>query len=101
MAQEIYQDGPITGMFFVHQSFTMYKSGVYQHKLFNDPMLGGHAIKILGYGTENGTPYWLVANSWNSAWGDNGYFKIKRGSNECNIENPIINGGPVAGEPKL
>lgn len=29
MAQEIYANGPITGMFFVHQSFRAYKSGVY------------------------------------------------------------------------
>jgi len=35
-------------------------------------MLGGHAIKILGWGTEDGTPYWLVANSWNPDWGDKG-----------------------------
>ena len=33
-------------------------------------------------------------------WGDKGYFKIKRGTNECQIENAIINGGPVAGLPK-
>ena len=101
MQQEIYQNGPITGMFFVHQSFTSYKSGVYKHKLFSDPMLGGHAIKIMGWGTENGVDYWLVANSWNEEWGDNGFFKIKRGSNECQIENALINGGPVAGMPKL
>ena len=30
--------------------------GVYQH-VTGHP-LGGHAIKILGWGTENGTPYW-------------------------------------------
>jgi len=102
MMQEIYKNGPITGMFFVHQSFLAYKSGVYKAGLFfKDPMLGGHAIKIMGWGTENGTPYWLVANSWNSDWGDNGYFKIERGSNQCQIENPVINGGPVAGMPKL
>jgi hypothetical protein len=35
-------------------------------------MLGGHAIRILGWGTENGTPYWLVANSWNPDWGNKG-----------------------------
>ena len=64
-------------------------------------MLGGHAIKIMGFGTENGEDYWLVANSWNEEWGDHGYFKIKRGTNECQIENPIINGGPVAGMPAL
>lgn len=100
MEQEIYTNGPITGMFFVHQSFLSYKSGVYASKLL-DPMLGGHAIKIMGYGTENGTPYWLVANSWNADWGDAGFFKIKRGANMDGIENPIINGGPVAGKPKL
>jgi len=101
MAQEIYQNGPITGMFFVHQSFTSYTSGVYKKKLLNDPMLGGHAIKIMGFGTENGEDYWLVANSWNEDWGMDGYFKIKRGTNECQIEDAIINGGPVAGMPKL
>jgi len=100
MAQDIYQNGPITGMFFVHQDFLTYKSGVYQPK-FLSPMLGGHAIKIMGFGTENGTPYWLVANSWNSGWGDEGYFKIVRGKNACQIENAMINGGPVAGNPKL
>ena len=39
MAQEIYSNGPITAMFFVHQSFLAYKSGVYHHTLLNDPML--------------------------------------------------------------
>jgi len=32
----------------------------------------GHAVKIIGWGVEKGTPYWLVANSWNTDWGDNG-----------------------------
>jgi cathepsin B len=100
MMQEIYQNGPITGMFFVHQSLLSYKSGVYSAGWFwKDPMLGGHAIKIMGFGTENGTPYWLIANSWNTEWGDNGYFKIKRGDDNCQIENAMINGGPVAGMP--
>merc|ERR1711972_526752 len=100
MAQEIYHNGPITGMFFVHKSFTAYKSGVYKAgNPITDPMLGGHAIKIMGWGTENGAPYWLVANSWNEDWGDNGFFKIDRGHNQCQIENAAINGGPVAGMP--
>uniref|UniRef100_A0A8W8NDP1 Peptidase C1A papain C-terminal domain-containing protein n=3 Tax=Ostreidae TaxID=6563 RepID=A0A8W8NDP1_MAGGI len=56
----------------------------------------GHAIKILGWGTENGDDYWLVANSWNPDWGDQGFFKILRGQDECGIESQIS-----AGEPKL
>jgi cathepsin B len=31
--------------------------------------LGGHAVKIIGWGTESGVDYWLVANSWNVHWG--------------------------------
>jgi len=100
MMQDIYQNGPITGMFFVHQSFESYKSGVYKAgNPITDPMLGGHAIKIMGWGTENGADYWLVANSWNEDWGDAGFFKIDKGHNQCQIENPMINGGPVAGLP--
>lgn len=58
-------------------------------------MLGGHAVKIIGWGTENGSPYWLVANSWNTDWGDlGGYFKILRGVDECGIESSIVAGMP-------
>lgn len=53
-------------------------TGVYQH--VTGEMLGGHAIKILGWGEENGTPYWLAANSWNSDWGDKGTTKPGCGS---------------------
>ena len=65
-------------------------SGVYEHK--SGSMLGGHAIKLLGWGTENGVDYWLVANSWNPDWGDNGFFKIRRGTDECGIESNVVAG---------
>jgi len=44
--------------------------GVYQHVTGSE--ISEHAVKILGWGVENGTPFWLVANSWNTDWGDNG-----------------------------
>jgi len=66
--------------------------GVYQHESGGE--LGGHAIRILGWGEENGTPYWLVANSWNYDWGDKGYFKILAGSDECGIESGVVGGLP-------
>lgn len=91
---EIMTNGPVEASFSVYEDFLAYKSGVYQHT--TGSMLGGHAIKIFGWGVENDTPYWYVANSWNTEWGDNGTFKILRGKNECGIE-----GGVVAGLPKL
>lgn len=67
-------------------------TGVYQH--VTGPFLGGHAIRILGWGVERGVPYWTVANSWNSDWGDSGTFKILRGKDHCGIESSIVAGLP-------
>ncbi|XP_068608621.1 cathepsin B [Brachionichthys hirsutus] len=91
---EIFEHGPVEGAFTVYEDFLLYKSGVYQH--LSGSALGGHAIKILGWGEENGVPYWLCANSWNTDWGDNGFFKFLRGSNHCGMESEI-----VAGIPKI
>lgn len=51
-----------------------------------------HETQVLGWGTEDGVAYWLVANSWNYDWGDGGFFKILRGKNEGGIESGIVAG---------
>lgn len=56
---------------------------------------GGHAVKIVGWGVEDGTKYWLVANSWNSDWGDEGFFKIIRGTDNCGFEEDLSGGLPI------
>ncbi|XP_026465368.1 cathepsin B isoform X2 [Ctenocephalides felis] len=89
---EIMTNGPVEGAFTVYEDLLNYKTGVYQH--VTGRALGGHAIRILGWGVEEDTPYWLIANSWNSDWGDNGYFKILRGSDHCGIESQISAGLP-------
>jgi len=44
-----------------------------------------HAVTVVGYGTQNGMDYWLVKNSWGRSFGENGFFKIKRGTGHCGI----------------
>jgi cathepsin B len=88
--EELFTNGPVTGAFTVYEDFTSYKSGVYEH--VTGKALGGHAIEIVGYGEEDGVKYWKCKNSWNTLWGDNGFFKIKRGVNECGIEGTVSAG---------
>jgi cathepsin B len=82
---EIYKNGPMEGAFTVYEDFFNYKSGVYSH--VSGGVAGGHAIKILGWGTESGVDYWLCANSWGSGWGMAGFFKIKQG--DCDINDQV------------
>jgi len=91
---EIMTNGPVEACFEVYEDFVNYKSGVYQYQ--NGTFLGGHCIKIIGWGVEGGLPYWLCNNSWTTYWGDQGQFKILRGQDECGIEDSV-----VAGTPKI
>ena len=58
-------------------------------------MLGGHSIKIIGWGVENNVKYWLIANSWGDSWGEKGYFRMLKGENECGIEDEADTGMPL------
>lgn len=93
---DIYHWGPVSTGFQVYKDFMSYDGkGVYQWDGKSE-LLGGHAVCIVGWGTttDTKTPYWIVKNSWGSSWGDNGYFKILRGSNHCQIEENIVAGLP-------
>ncbi|GLH05369.1 Cathepsin L-like proteinase [Gryllus bimaculatus] len=90
---EIMKNGPVEAAFTVYEDFVQYKTGVYQHVSGSE--LGGHAIKIIGWGVEEDVPYWLVANSWNYDWGSQGLFKILRGKNHCGIEESVVAGIPA------
>jgi len=83
----IMEGGPVETAFTVYTDFANYASGIYHH--VSGGVEGGHAVRIVGWGVESGNKYWKVANSWNPYWGEEGYFRIKRGGNECGIENGV------------
>jgi cathepsin B len=75
--QMIMSGGPVETAFTVYSDFENYVGGIYHH--VTGDMAGGHAVKIVGWGVENNTKYWKVANSWNPYWAENGFFRIREG----------------------
>ncbi len=92
---EALQKGPIVLNFIVYADFTRYKKGVYVRT--SNVVRGGHSVLGVGYGEENGVRYWIVKNSWGDSWGESGYFRIRRGTDECGIESM----GPSSATPVL
>lgn len=80
--------GPLTVAFDVYQNFFSFNAVSEVYNQTSGSYLGGHAVKLVGWGTtSSGMPYWTIANSWSTGWGNQGYFNILRGSNLCGIEN--------------
>ena len=98
---EIQKNGPVTAGMNVYQDWLSYRSGVYEFKRSSE-LVGGHAVKIIGWGLEDGKAYWLVSNSFGRSWGDDGYFKIGRGKDTCigGGERTCIEDSVVAGTYK-
>lgn len=88
--KELLANGPVQTGFIVYEDFMHYRSGIYEHN--HGSQLGGHAVKIIGWGEEEGKEYWIVQNSWGEQWGENGYFRIKMG--ECFMDQNAYVGLP-------
>jgi len=87
------ENGPVEAAFDVYADFLTYEWGVYRYR--TGAFVGGHAVKIIGWGEwQDGTPYWTITNSWNDNWGQQGFFLMLRGADECGIESGIVAGMP-------
>mgnify|MGYP000947881138 CR=1 FL=1 len=65
--------------------FQLYKSGVLTGDGCGIEL--NHGVLAVGYGTQDGTDFWKVKNSWGPSWGANGYILIERrdGPGTCGI----------------
>ena len=83
----IYKWGPLATAMQVYPDFYTFnpKTDIYEWD-GQGPQVGGHAVEIVGWGVESNKDYWIIKNSWGTEWGDNGYFRMIRGVNNCEIE---------------
>lgn len=55
--------------------FQLYTGGIFSGPCGADL---DHAVTAVGYGTWQGTNYWIVKNSWGRLWGEKGYVLMRK-----------------------
>lgn len=81
-----------------------YESGIYDgcSNLTNVDI--DHVVQLVGYGYDKklGSAYWLVRNSWNTGFGENGYIRLKRRDTpECGTDPTPQDGTGCTDGPKV
>jgi C1A family cysteine protease len=84
--EHISTHGAVSACFVVYQDFFSYRTGVYRH--VTGAAAGGHCVTLIGY--DDAQRCWIAKNSWNTSWGDGGWFRI--GYGECAIETWEVHG---------
>lgn len=70
-----------------HASFQLYSSGIYDEPKCDRTNLN-HAGSCVGYGVDdNDVQYFIIRNCWGTSWGESGYIRMIRGTNQCGLAN--------------
>jgi cathepsin X len=84
MMQEIFQRGPIACGVAVPDALEKYTGGIFNDTTGDVDLV--HDISVVGWGVEDGVKYWTVRNSWGTHFGEDGFFRVVRGTNNIGIE---------------
>mmetsp|Transcript_5897 Transcript_5897/g.14975 ORF Transcript_5897/g.14975 Transcript_5897/m.14975 type:complete len:215 (-) Transcript_5897:140-784(-) len=91
--RELVASGPVVMSFEPKEDFMYYKAGIYKSgadKIHQEWEQVDHAVLLIGYGEEGSQAYWTMQNSWGVDWGEQGYFRMARGTDESGCESIVV-----------
>jgi len=62
-----------------------YMGGVLSSDCTSDYSSLDHCVQLVGYNKASGNNYWIIRNSWDTTWGEEGYIYVQIGSNLCGV----------------
>lgn len=76
------QEGPVNAAVSASELWNDYSHGILS--ACHPGAIINHAVVLVGYGESNtGQKYWLIQNSWGPHWGEGGFLRLARRSNEA------------------
>ena len=81
MGSWVYVNGPMS-VAVDATSWQTYTGGILTNCISNQI---DHGVLVVGFDDTNNPPYWIIKNSWGAGWGENGYIRVQKGTNQCLI----------------
>ena len=75
MQAAIAKGGPIESCFQMYTDFQAYRSGIYYQK--SGSLVGQECVRIIGWGAQGTTSYWIGAAYFGASWGQSGFFYMR------------------------
>jgi len=75
LMEAVYEKGPVVISVSATDAWSMYSSGIMP--ACEKGAVINHAVVLVGYGKAE-HPFWIIQNSWSDAWGEGGFIRLFR-----------------------
>jgi len=105
MVRALVELGPLAVAVAAGWQWNLYKAGIMATEDSCQDQVITHAVVLFGYGSEDGSRYWHLKNSWGSWWGEDGNIRLQRLDQEeqlCDWDTkPEVGTGCLGGPPQV
>lgn len=105
LLRALVEAGPLAVAVAAGWQWNLYKAGIMATEDSCQDQVITHAVVLFGYGSEDGTRFWHLKNSWGGWWGEEGNIRLQRLDQEeqvCDWDTkPEVGTGCLGGPPKV